>query len=62
MHLNFDALNFQDKAQFIWQVADDILFGPFMHNEFKGDLLNKLIKKFVELDLHPDQVSNHEMG
>ena len=31
--------NFQDKANFIWQVADDILFGPFMHNEFRDVVL-----------------------
>jgi type I restriction enzyme M protein len=34
-----DTINFQDKANFIWQVADDILFGPFMHNEFRDVVL-----------------------
>ena len=31
--------NFQDKANFIWQVADDILFGPFQHHEFREVVL-----------------------
>ena len=34
-----DTINFQDKANFIWQVADNILFGPFMHNEFRDVVL-----------------------
>jgi type I restriction enzyme M protein len=34
-----DTINFHDKANFIWQVADDILFGPFMHNEFRDVVL-----------------------
>ena len=34
-----DQVQFQDKATFIWQVADDILFGPFMHNEFRDVVL-----------------------
>ena len=34
-----DQVQFQDKANFIWQVADDILFGPFMHNEFRDVVL-----------------------
>ena len=34
-----DVVQFQDKANFIWQVADDILFGPFMHNEFRDVVL-----------------------
>ena len=31
--------NFQDRANFIWQVADDILFGPFQHHEFREVVL-----------------------
>ncbi|MFM2431565.1 MAG: hypothetical protein RLZZ511_2778 [Cyanobacteriota bacterium] len=48
MSSNSDALNFQDKAQFIWQVADDILFGPFMHNEFKDVVLPFLVLRRLD--------------
>lgn len=30
--------NFQDKANFIWQVADDILRGTFKQHEY-GDVI-----------------------
>lgn len=41
--------NFQDKANFIWQVADDILFGAFMHNEFRDVVLPFLVlRRFNE--------------
>lgn len=30
--------NFQDKANFIWQVADDILRGSFKQHEY-GDVI-----------------------
>lgn len=83
--------NFQGTANFIWQVADDILRGNFKQHEYgdvilpfvvlrrldcvfspvrdkviqklsKNDLLFMLVDKFTEVDLHPDQVDNHEMG
>lgn len=40
--------NFQDKANFIWQVADDILFGPFMHNEFRDVVLPFLVLRRLD--------------
>lgn len=40
--------NFQDKANFIWQVADDILFGAFMHNEFRDVVLPFLVLRRLD--------------
>jgi len=46
--------NFQDKANFIWQVADDILFGPFMHNEFRDVVLPFLVLRRLDC-FHEDK-------
>ena len=39
--------NFQEKANYIWQVADDILRGPFKPHEYADIMnLNILPKRF----------------
>ena len=40
--------NFQEKANFIWQVADDILFGTFMHNEFRDVVLPFVVMRRLD--------------
>ena len=40
--------DFQGKANFIWQVADDILFGTFMHNEFRDVVLPFVVMRRLD--------------
>jgi hypothetical protein len=40
--------NFREKANFIWQAADDILRGAFKAHEY-GDVIRKLSKAKVRL-------------
>ena len=54
--------NFQDKANFIWQVADDILFGAFMHNEFRDVVLPFLVLRRLDCiyeDVKPHVLKMH---
>lgn len=54
--------NFQDKANFIWQVADDILFGAFMHNEFRDVVLPFLVLRRLDCiyeDVKPQVLKMH---
>ena len=54
--------NFQDKANFIWQVADDILFGAFMHNEFRDVVLPFLVLRRLDCiyeDVKPNVLTMH---
>lgn len=54
--------NFQDKANFIWQVADDILFGAFMHNEFRDVVLPFLVLRRLDCiyeDVKPNVLKMH---
>jgi type I restriction enzyme M protein len=50
-----DTINFQDKANFIWQVADDILFGPFMHNEFRDVVLPFVVLRRLDC-IYTDEI------
>ena len=55
--------NFQDKANFIWQVADDILFGAFMHNEFRDVVLPFLVLRRLDCifeNAKPNVLKMHE--
>ncbi len=52
-----DTINFQDKANFIWQVADDILFGPFMHNEFRDVVLPFVVLRRLDC-IYTDEIRN----
>lgn len=52
-----DAINFQDKANFIWQVADDILFGPFMHNEFRDVVLPFVVLRRLDC-IYTEEIRN----
>ena len=45
--------DFQDKANFIWQVADDILFGTFMYNEFRDVVLPFVVMRRLD-NIHED--------
>lgn len=45
--------NFQEKANFIWQVADDILFGPFQHHEFRDVVLPFVVLRRLDCILEP---------
>lgn len=50
-----DTINFQEKANFIWQVADDILFGPFMHNEFRDVVLPFVVLRRLDC-IYTDEI------
>jgi len=45
--------NFQEKANFIWQVADDILFGPFQHHEFRDVVLPFVVLRRLDCVFEP---------
>ncbi len=72
--------NFREKANFIWQVADNTVKAhedgdvtlPFVvlrqaaggtnfYNQSFFDL-RRLVEMFNEVDLSPNNVTNHEMG
>ncbi len=50
--------NFQDKANFIWQVADDILRGAFKQHEYGDVILPFVVLRRLDcvLEPHKDQV------
>jgi type I restriction enzyme M protein len=50
--------NFQDKANFIWQVADDILRGTFKQHEYGDVILPFVVLRRLDcvLEEHKDAV------
>ena len=50
--------NFQDKANFIWQVADDILRGTFKPHEYGDVILPFVVLRRLDcvFEPHKDQV------
>ena len=44
------------------QILEHFGLGPVVEKLSRDDLLFQLCDKFTEVDLHPDKVSNHEMG
>ncbi|PSB07559.1 hypothetical protein C7B76_27850 [filamentous cyanobacterium CCP2] len=56
-----DTIQFQDKANFIWQVADDILFGPFMHNEFRDVVLPFVVLRRLDC-IYTDDIRQKVRG
>jgi len=50
--------NFQDKANFIWQVADDILRGTFKQHEYGDVILPFVVLRRLDcvLEDHKDAV------
>ena len=50
--------NFQEKANFIWQVADDILRGAFKAHEYGDVILPFVVLRRLEpvLELQKDSV------
>ena len=44
------------------EIIDNFGIGKIVTRLAKNDLLFMLVDKFTEIDLHPDLVSNHEMG
>ena len=50
--------NFQDKANFIWQVADDILRGAFKQHEYGDVILPFVVLRRLDcvLEDHKDDV------
>jgi type I restriction enzyme M protein len=51
-------VNFQEKANFIWQVADDILRGPFKQHEYGDVILPFVVLRRLDcvLEKHKDKV------
>jgi type I restriction enzyme M protein len=47
--------NFQDKANFIWQVADDILRGTFKAHEYGDVILPFVVLRRLDLVLEPQK-------
>ena len=45
--------NFQEKANFIWQVADDILRGAFKAHEYGDVILPFVVLRRLDLVLEP---------
>jgi type I restriction enzyme M protein len=45
-----------------WQVFDHFAFDGWLVRLENADLLYEVTKKFAHIDLHPDTLSNHEMG
>ncbi|MBF0537200.1 MAG: SAM-dependent DNA methyltransferase [Nitrospirae bacterium] len=46
----------------VYDIVENFQIDKVLARLSKGNLLLMLIKKFTEIDLHPDKVSNHEMG
>lgn len=44
------------------EIIDNFRLEPIVEKLVKNDYLFQLISKFTEIDLHPDKVSNHQMG
>lgn len=50
---------FSPNAQ---EAFEKFRFSEQVANLFEAGLLHKIVSKFADFDLHPNQVSNHEMG
>ncbi len=46
----------------VYDIIENFKIGNVVAKLSKNNLLLMLITKFAEIDLHPDEVSNHEMG
>lgn len=44
------------------EILDNFQIHKVVEKLVKNDLLFQIVDKFTEIDLHPDKVSNHEMG
>ena len=61
IELNFNNYinNFSPNVR---EIIDNFQIGKIVAKIVKNDYLFMLVDKFTEVDLHPDKVSNHEMG
>ena len=50
--------NFREKANFIWQVADDILRGTFKAHEYGDVILPFVVLRRLDLVLEPNKDSS----
>lgn len=46
----------------IREILENFKISDILKELIKKNLLLRLVKKFTEIDLHPDKISNHEMG
>jgi len=61
IELNFHAYLNGFSAN-VREIIEHYKLGPIIEKLAKNDLLFMICDKFTEVDLHPDRVSNHEMG
>ena len=61
IELNFnDYINGYSKN--VYEILENFQIDKMVNKLVKNDLLFQLVDKFTEIDLHPEKVSNHEMG
>ncbi|MBF0608767.1 MAG: SAM-dependent DNA methyltransferase [Magnetococcales bacterium] len=61
IELNFNAY-INGFSKNVYDIVENFQIDKVLAKLSKGNLLFMLIKKFSEIDLHPNKVSNHEMG
>jgi type I restriction enzyme M protein len=61
IELNFNAY-LNGFSQNVRDILEHYRLGPIIEKLASNDLLFLMCDKFTEVDLHPDVVSNHEMG
>ena len=61
IELNFNTY-INGYSENVREIIENFQIDKIVTKLVKNDLLKQLVDKFTEIDLHPDAVSNHEMG